>query len=350
MVPVILSGGSGTRLWPVSQKHSPKQFLRLFSDYSLFQETLLRLPEAGMTEPLVVCNESHRFAVAEHCRELDIKPQAILLEPLGRNTAPAIALAALSLLKHGIDDPMLVLPADHQMEGGADFHNIIKLAEPYARKGKLVTFGITPQYAETAYGYICLGKPEGDCFSIDAFVEKPNQKKAEQFISEGNHLWNSGIFMMKPSSYLNELLSMEPDTYEACSQSLDRAVEDMDFLRVDHDSFANAGNISVDCAVMEKTNKGCVIPFQGVWSDIGSWQSIKANTPSDSQGNAVQGNVLHHSCTDTFIRSEKLIMAVGLDNMIVVDTNDGVLVLAADKADQLAPVLARLEQMDKSER
>lgn len=348
MVPVILSGGSGARLWPASQKHSPKPFLRLFSDHSLLQETLLRLSDTGCSEPVIVCNEAHRFIVAEHCRALNVSPQAILLEPFARNTAPAVALAANYLLSQGVDEPMLILPADHQMAGGTLFKELLDRAAPLARQGNVVTFGVTPRYAETNYGYIRLGVAKNGSYSIQQFIEKPDKTIAERFLQEGGYLWNSGLFMVTPSTYLKELSQKEPKTGHACALALKEAVGDQDFVRVASTHFADASNVSIDYAIMETTDLGRVIPFQGHWSDVGTWSSIKAGSSRDEAGNSVQGPVIDHDCSNSYFRSDKLLVAIGLDNVIVVETEDGLLISAADRAGELTLLLPQLERTKPS--
>ena len=274
ITPVILSGGSGTRLWPLSRKLHPKQFINLVNDTTLFQDTILRLP-TNVADPLVICNEEHRFLAAEQLRQIDRESNGIILEPIGKNTAPAIALAALKFINNGKDPLLLVLSADHLIQNIDAFHKSIEVAEKLAENNKLVTFGIVPDKAETGYGYIKADIDNtADYYNIQSFTEKPNQEDAQKYLDSGNYLWNSGMFMFKASIYLQELEKFEPEILTSCKKSCQTEYKDKDFIRLNNDEFRQCPEQSVDYAVIEYTKDGMVVPLDANWSDIGSWNAL----------------------------------------------------------------------------
>jgi mannose-1-phosphate guanylyltransferase/mannose-6-phosphate isomerase len=330
---VILSGGSGSRLWPLSREEFPKQLQPLTSDKSLLQETALRLGSAAGLEvqpPIVVCNEAHRFIVAEQLRALGIEPKAVVIEPQGRNTAPAACVAAL-LLENEPDDLMLIMPSDHSVRDPDAFRDAVAAAAEVARDGRLVTFGIRPNAPATAYGYIKRGAPLGECaFAVEKFVEKPDAATAARFLQEGGYDWNGGIFLCPAGLYLSELERNEPEIVPACRRALKEGKNDLFFFRLDAGEFAKAPNQSIDYGVMERTDKAAVVPVDMGWSDVGSWSALHQETDHDAAGNTILGDVLALETTNSYVRSEKQLTAViGLKDAIVVVTPDAVLV--ADK-------------------
>jgi mannose-1-phosphate guanylyltransferase len=350
ITPVILSGGSGTRLWPLSRKHRPKQFIDLIGDNSLFQNTILRLP-SDVKSPLIICNEKHRFLAAEQLREINIHPEGILLEPYGKNTAPAIALAALQLLKTNEDSILLVLPADHIIHDKDAFHESINLAKNLAEEKNLVTFGILPNKAEVGYGYIKFKNDnKSKYFDIDAFIEKPNQQDAEKFLHTGNYLWNSGMFMFKASTYLEELAKFAPEILSICKKSLVKDNRDLDFIRIDSNEFTNCLDISIDYAIMEHTKKGLVIPLDADWRDIGTWESLMNAQDKDKNGNVIQGDVILDDVKNTFaLSSNRLISATGVEDLIIVDTQDALLISSRKKSQHIKNIVIKLKENFRSE-
>ncbi len=349
MIPVILSGGSGTRLWPLSRSQHPKQFLPLVSEHTMVQETVLRLQGLkNLQPPLAVCNENHRFMMAEQLREIGIHPAGIILEPVGRNTAPAIALAALTAQA---DDTLLVLPADHVITNVSSFQSIVEKADKLAQQGYLVTFGIVPTAPETGYGYIRAGQTKDEnSFHIDAFVEKPDLDTARQYVDSGEYYWNSGMFAFKAGRYLEELEKFQPDILKACKQSLEHAQRDLDFIRIDKETFLNSPSDSIDYAVMEKTDQAVVIPLDAGWNDIGSWSALWDITDKDNQGNAVSGDVIALDTENSFLLSQsKLVVTVGIDNIVVIDTDDAVMIAAKDRVQDVKLVVDQLKDKQRSE-
>ena len=345
MIPIILSGGSGTRMWPYSRSMYPKQFLPLVGDNSMLQETVLRL---GDVEPLVVCNEDHRFMVAEQLRSIEVTPHSILLEPVARNTAPAIVLAALRVLEQG-DDVLLVLPADHVIPDTNAFQAALLVAEKEAAKGSLVTFGVVPSYAETGYGYI---RSEGNSPArpVAEFLEKPNAEKALAYVNSGDYFWNSGMFMFKASSYLKEIEKHAPEMLEACKKAVSAAKEDLDFIRVDKEAFEKCPSNSIDYAVMEKTDLAVMVPLDAGWNDVGSWASLWSVCEKDGYGNAIKGDVIMEETNNCYIQSEgKLIATVGLQDTIVVQTDDSILVASKDKVQDVKLIVNKLKKLDRPE-
>ena len=350
MIPVILSGGSGTRLWPLSRRHYPKQFLPLVSNHTMIQETLLRLTGiAGLKAPIAVCNEDHRFMMAEQLREIDISPNAIILEPLGRNTAPAVALAALTAISE--DDVLLILPADHVIEDVVAFQHAVNQAKELAEQGYLVTFGIVPTEPETGYGYIKLSTENvGPAYTVASFVEKPNLETAQGYLKSGDYYWNSGMFAFKASSFLSELQKFNPKMLEKCQEALKGAQIDMDFVRLDKEIFAACPSDSVDYAVMEKTEKAVVIPMDAAWNDVGSWSALWEVTEKDAFGNAIMGDVFTVDTQNSFIHAHsKLVTVVGLSDVVVVETDDAVMIAAKDRVQDVKDIVDQLKAQGRTE-
>ncbi|PWQ98720.1 mannose-1-phosphate guanylyltransferase/mannose-6-phosphate isomerase [Leucothrix arctica] len=351
MIPVILSGGSGSRLWPLSRKQRPKQFLPVVGDETLFQSTLLRLQGiAGLESPLVVCNEDHRFMVAEQLREFDLDNQGIVLEPVGRNTAPAIALAALQAREQQSDAVLLVLPADHVIEDKAAFHEAIELAEVEAKAGKLVTFGIVPTQPETGYGYIQAEGQGTTASAVKRFVEKPDYETAESYVSSGDYLWNSGIFMFRVDSFLQALGEYQPLVLAACERAMVQTHSDGDFIRLDTKSFEQCPDISIDYAVMEKTQHAVVVPLNAGWNDVGAWSAVWSVGQQDGNGNVLRGDTMLHESSNNLVYSERrLVSLVGVDDLIVVDTKDAILVAHKDNVQDVKKIVDRLKDEGRTE-
>ncbi len=345
--PIILSGGSGTRLWPFSREHHPKQLLSLTGGRTMLQETANRvLGLRGIQAPVVVCNEEYRFLVAEQLRELGEKPAEIILEPMGRNTAPALTLAALSVTRDGQDPLMLVMPADHVIQDVLAFHAAVKQAADLALDGHLATFGIIPTRPETGYGYI----KRGEGFKVAAFVEKPDIATAQRYAGSGEYLWNSGIFMMRASVWLAELTRFGQDIHDATRDAHSRGAKDTDFFRVHKPSFTNCRSESIDYAVMEKTDRAVVIPLSAGWSDVGAWSALWDVCPSDKDGNVCQGDVLAHETKNSLLLAQsRLLATVGVEDLVVVETPDAVLVAHKDRSQDVKEIVAQLKQAKRSE-
>ena len=350
IIPIILAGGSGTRLWPLSRKLQPKQFISLLNKTSLFQDTLSRLPKEVL-DPIVICNEDHRFLVAEQAREINITLNSIILEPIGRNTAPAIALAAIKLLNDFENPILIVLAADHKIENTNAFHDAIKVANKLAENNKLVTFGIIPESAETGYGYIEIEKKDkAEYFDIKSFVEKPNQKNAIKFLNSGNYLWNSGMFMFNASIYLSELNKFEPEILSSCKKSLSNEYKDLEFIRIDKKEFSKSPNQSIDYAVMEKTNKAMVVPLAAGWSDVGSWDALMNSKTKDSLGNVVEGDVIIDKVKNSYLySSNRLVAASNIEDLIVIDTQDALLVTTRDNSLNIKNIVKKLDKDRRTE-
>lgn len=331
--PVVLSGGSGTRLWPLSRAALPKQLLRLRGERTMIQDTVLRAQMPDAAAPALICNEGHRFLVAEQMQEIGVKPSAIVLEPVARNTAPAAAVAALITAEQDQEGIVLLLPSDHFVDDVTAFHRAASAAAEAARDGKLVTFGITPTRAETGYGYI---KRRGAAFStgafeVEAFVEKPNAEKAQTYLASGDYCWNSGMFAFRADVFLDELARLQPDILSSAKAAVATAQRDLDFVRLDRDAFAKAPNISIDYAVMEKTSHAAVVPCEIGWSDVGSWSALWDVSAQDADGNVLIGDVVAENSSGCFVRAERRLTAlVGAQDLAIVVTDDAVLV--ADKA------------------
>jgi len=347
--PIIMCGGSGTRLWPLSRAQFPKQFLSLVNDTSMLQDTIARLPEKHQT-PVFICNEDHRFLVAEQVKQAQVKQATILLEPQGRNTAPAVALAALNAQKNNEDVLLLVLAADHVIKDTEKFHQAVDVATIAALQGKLVTFGIVPTHAETGYGYIKQGKPQGDVFDVAQFVEKPNAETAQNYLDSGEYLWNSGMFLFKASRYLEELAKFRPDILQACEEAMAKVEQDLDFTRPNSEAFLQCADESIDYAVMEKTADAVVVPLDAGWSDVGSYSALWEVCQQDSQKNVIKGDVIAHDTTNSYIHSQnKLIATLGVDNLVVIDTPDAVLIADKDKVQNVKDIVNELKAQQRPE-
>ncbi|MFZ9609704.1 MAG: mannose-1-phosphate guanylyltransferase/mannose-6-phosphate isomerase [Methylococcales bacterium] len=350
MIPVVLSGGSGTRLWPLSRRHYPKQFLPLVSSFTMVQETILRLAGIdGMKAPIAVCNEDHRFMMAEQLLEIDIKPAAIILEPMGKNTAPAVAMAALAAKSE--DDILLILPADHVIENLLAFHKAVAEAKILAEQGFMVTFGIVPTEPQTGYGYIKRDTVEhGNAYGVASFVEKPDLDTAKSYFQSGEYYWNSGMFAFKAGSFLRELKKYNPTMLESCELALNNAKVDMDFIRLDKDIFSSCPSDSIDYAVMEKTDKAVVIPLDAGWNDVGSWSALWDVKNKDASGNSISGDVFTVDTTNSFIHAQsKLVAVIGLQDLIVVETDDALMISSKDRVQEVKEIVTQLKEKGRCE-
>ncbi|WP_119717243.1 mannose-1-phosphate guanylyltransferase/mannose-6-phosphate isomerase [Cognatilysobacter tabacisoli] len=353
LYPVILSGGSGTRLWPLSRQNQPKQFLALIGDRSLYQETVLRasrLPDAQ--PPITVCSDEHRFMVGEQLQAVGLRSGGILLEPVARSTAPAIALAALHALTHDADATVLVMPADHLIDDEAAFRAATATAQSLAADGWLVTFGITPDYPETGYGYIRRGdglSPGG--FRVERFVEKPDLETAKRYVTDGEHAWNSGMFLFRADRYLDELERHAPAIATAARAAYAVSARDLDFTRIDSDAFAASPSDSIDYAVMEKTARAAVVPVSCGWSDIGSWSSLWSVAERDDDGNRHDGDVIAVDTHDSLVRASerRLIATIGVEDLVIIDTADATLVARKDRVQDVKLVVDRLKAAGRTE-
>ncbi|MBS8269955.1 mannose-1-phosphate guanylyltransferase/mannose-6-phosphate isomerase [Halomonas litopenaei] len=351
ITPVIMAGGSGSRLWPLSRQLRPKQFLPLTGEGSMLQETLKRIASLEHRSPILICNEEHRFLVAEQVRQLGIADARILLEPEGRNTAPAIALAALQVSENDPDALLLVLAADHLIRDVAQFHESVDSARELAEQGQLVTFGVVPTHAETGYGYIQRGAVMGDCgFQVQRFFEKPDKATAEDYLATGGFYWNSGMFLFSAKRYLEELERFEPDIVGACRAALAGASEDLDFTRLDAEAFKACPADSIDFAVMERTNCASVVPLDAGWSDIGSWSALWEVSHRDVQGNACSGDVILHDSHNLLVHADhRLVATVGVKDLVVVETKDAVLVAHKDRVQEVKQIVERLKAEGRNE-
>ena len=357
LIPVILSGGSGSRLWPMSRTLRPKQFLGVTEERSLFQLTLARLQglQETMLRPLVVANTDHRFLVAEQCRTAGVEPLAILLEPMARNTAPAIATAAFAALSlaSGEDPILLVLPSDHTFANVPAFHRYVAVGVEAAKAGHLVTFGIVPTHPETGYGYVKARQTldAKTAVPVDKFVEKPDLETAKAYLAEGSYTWNSGMFLFKASVFLSELKQHSPDMYQACEAAWQKAHQDLEFVRLDAASFAQSPSNSVDYVVMEKTQKAVVVPLDAGWSDVGAWPAVWDALPHDKKGNATRGDVmLEGDVHSSMVHAEsRLVTLLGVQDLIVIETSDAVLVAHKDAAQDVKKIVDKLKAHQRSE-
>ena len=346
---VIMAGGSGSRLWPLSRRMYPKQFISLTASASMLQETVNRVSRINNSGLQLICNQEHRFFAAEQLQQLNLTAD-ILLEPVGRNTAPAIALAALNAIKEGDNPLLLVLAADHVILDQPAFDASVNAAITLAEQGKLVTFGIVPTQAHTGYGYIKQGELCGKGFCVDQFIEKPALAKAEEYVSSGEYLWNSGMFMFSARRYLEELEKFSPDILTACKAAFDNSVVDLDFIRIDPTAFEACPDDSVDYAVMEKTDDAVVVPMDAGWSDVGSWSSLWDIADKDESGNALSGDVMVHESCNNYIRADKrLVVAIGVDDLVIVDTKDALLVASKDSVQDVKKIVERLKSDKRSE-
>lgn len=356
IVPVILSGGSGTRLWPLSRAMYPKQFIRFFNGdgRSLLGTTLERLGSAdSFAPPIVVCNNGHRFLVQEEVAQTGILPQAIILEPVARNTAAAVAAAALFAQRGDANAILAVMPSDHMIADAHGFVDAIKRAANIAATGRLILFGIRPCEAHTGYGYIRRGAPlagDNGGFDVEAFCEKPDRETAERYLASGGYFWNSGIFVLGARTYLQELERLDPRILAAAREALAKATEDLGFLRLEPTAFARSPDISIDYAVMEKTDAAVMLPLDVGWSDVGSWLSLWQIAPHDEEGNAVQGDSLIMDTANCLVHSERsLVATIGVDNLIIVDTPDAVLVADKARAQDVSALVGKLKQLNRKE-
>jgi mannose-1-phosphate guanylyltransferase/mannose-6-phosphate isomerase len=351
LYPVYLSGGVGSRLWPVSRESYPKQFLPLADENkSLLQETFARLDGVESAAPIVVCNEGHRFIVAEQLREAAIVDASVVLEPVGRNTAPAVAVAALQALKDNPNAVLLVLPADHVIEDSESFRACVASGLELAEKGALVTFGIVPTAVETGFGYIRRGRAEGEGFKVAEFVEKPDAETAQSYIDDGGYLWNSGMFMLPAKKYLEELKKYAEDIFDASNDAYHKAVLDLDFIRLDSEAFALCRGESIDYAVMEHTSDAVVVPMSVGWSDVGAWSALWDIGSADDKGNVTRGDVELSATKNSYVRSEsRLVATVGVEDLVVVETADAVLVADRHSVQNVKDIVNRLKSASRSE-
>ena len=353
IIPVILSGGSGTRLWPLSRETYPKQFLPLVDRHTMLQNTALRIAGLNdMAAPMVVCNEDHRFMVAEQLRSVGIHPAAVMLEPVGRNTAPAVAVAALHAQSTGADPILLILPADHVIADVAGFRAAILQVAPHAEAGRLITFGIVPATPETGYGYIKAGPPidDAEVYTVDRFVEKPDLTTAQRYLESGDYYWNSGMFMFRASVFLTELERFAPDMLAACQHALTRGRPERDFLWLDREAFAACPKDSIDYAVMEKTDHAVVMPLTVGWNDVGSWSALWEAGERDQKGNIERGDVISIDTCDSYIDAgSRLVATVGVEHLVVVETSDAVLVASKERVQDVKAVVDQLKNRQRPE-
>jgi len=352
LIPIILSGGSGTRLWPLSRKEYPKQYLSLVGDNTMLQETILRLKGlSNLADPIIICNVEHRFLVAEQCQQIGINNPTILLEPIGRNTAPAIAAAALQSLKDTSDSTLLVLSADHVILDVDAFHQVINIATRQVKNGKLAIFGIVPTSPNTGYGYIKSSKENEDgAYKVEEFVEKPDLKTAKFYFGQSNYLWNSGMFMFKASTLVDELLKYAPEIISSVNSAVNNASQDLDFIRLEKKAFESSPSDSIDFALMEKSNNVVVIPMNAKWNDIGTWSALYDVDTKDSKGNVIKGDVITQDTTNSYINANHhIVAAIGVDNLIIVDTPDATFITTQEKAHEVKNIVDSLKVNGRSE-
>ena len=350
ITPIILSGGSGTRLWPLSRKDRPKQFLQLYGNHSMLQETILRLSGIeNIDKPIIVCNENHRFLVAQQCHDIDIEP-TIILEPIGRNTAPAITVAAIQSIREFEDTVLLVLSADHKIENIEGFHHAISIAKKTVIEKKLVTFGVMPTRPNTGYGYIKYSGIDNEPSKVERFVEKPNLEKANEYFISKEYLWNSGMFMFTSKYFLDELKKFNPEIYQKSLEAIERSSKDMDFLRLDEKSFNSCPSDSIDYALMEKSDNVFVIPVDIGWSDLGTFESLRDSKTKDINGNIFEGDVISFDTNNTFIRSsERLVATFGISNMTIINTEDALLISDNTQSENVKDIVKALVESKRSE-
>ncbi|WP_158141222.1 mannose-1-phosphate guanylyltransferase/mannose-6-phosphate isomerase [Vibrio furnissii] len=351
ILPVIMAGGSGSRLWPLSRSLYPKQFISLASEKTMLQETISRLDGLEHQAPMLICNNEHRFIVAEQLRQQKMQHGGIILEPVGRNTAPAIALAALQALKNGEDPLLLVLAADHVIQKPLAFTQAVEQAVKPAEQGMLVTFGIVPTAPETGYGYIKQGELIDDFgYRVERFVEKPDLDTAVGYLDNGGYYWNSGMFLFKASRYVEELKLHRPDILEACERAIDGSRKDLDFIRLDEESFIECPDDSVDYAVMEKTSDALMVPMDAGWSDVGSFSALWEVSEKDTSGNVAIGDVIIDQTSNSYVYAQnKLVSTVGVDNLVIIETKDAVLVADKNKVQDVKNIVNVLKAQQRSE-
>lgn len=352
ITPVILSGGSGTRLWPLSRKEYPKQYLSLAGDNTMLQETILRLNKFdNFLDPIIICNADHRFLVAEQCQQININSPTILLEPAGRNTAPAIAASALQSLKNSDNSTLLVLSADHVIQDVDTFHKAIKLAHQQSQIGKIVIFGVVPTHANTGYGYIKASKANNNgAHKVAKFVEKPDLKTAETYLDEGGYLWNSGMFMFQARSLIDELTTYAPNIVKTVNNAVNNATLDLDFIRLEKQAFEASPLDSIDYALIEKSENVVVVPLDAGWSDVGSWSTLYDIGAKNSNGNILKGDVIAEETTNTYVyASHHLITTFGVDNLVVIDTPDATFISSQDKAHEVKSIVQNLEKKGRNQ-
>ncbi|MCE7556856.1 mannose-1-phosphate guanylyltransferase/mannose-6-phosphate isomerase [Aliivibrio fischeri] len=353
ITPVIMAGGTGSRLWPLSRELYPKQFLSVTGDMSMLQQTAARLSTLEHSSPILICNEEHRFIAAEQMRVGRFEHNGIILEPVGKNTAPAIALAALQAINisnDGEDPLLLVLAADHIIDNELAFTESVEKALPFALNGKLVTFGVVPKTPETGYGYIKAGMKDGDAFSVSEFVEKPDLETAKKYLATSEYYWNSGMFIFKASRYLEELAKYEPQILETCKKAIAAPSQDVEFIRVDSAIFETCLDKSIDYAVMEKTDSAMVVPMDAGWSDVGSFSALWDVSEKDEYQNVTKGDVITVDSTNNYIfAGNKLVSTVGVDNLVIIETKDAVLVANKDKVQEVKTVVNKLHEAGRTE-
>ena len=351
IVPVVLAGGSGTRLWPLSRRLQPKQFIELIGENTLFQEAVLRLPKS-IGDLLVICNEDHRFLAAEQLRQINRSATSIILEPVGKNTAPAITLAALKSIKGNENNILLVLSADHLIQNIEKFHQAIESAKKQAENNKLVTFGIVPNKVETGYGYIKADvSQDKDYCNINEFVEKPDYKTAQKYVDSGKYFWNSGMFMFKASVFLEELEEYEPEILSTCKKSYQNEYHDLGFIRLNEEEFLNCPSQSIDYAVMERTKNAVMVRLDAAWSDVGSWSALSDSQPKDKNNNIVVGDVVLKKVNNSYIHSasKRLVSAIGVSDLIIVDTEDAILVTNKDHLQYIKNIVEQIKDSNRPE-
>ncbi|MCG8566761.1 MAG: mannose-1-phosphate guanylyltransferase/mannose-6-phosphate isomerase [Desulfobacterales bacterium] len=354
IVPVIMAGGSGTRLWPLSRELYPKQLIAMYNEQTMLQNTVTRLEGVeGIQSPILICNNVHRFMAAEQMQQIHCKPRDIILEPVGRNTAPAIALAALKLVGDGVDPVMLVLPADHKISQPGAFQKVVEEGVAWSEDGRLITFGIVPNSPETGYGYIRKGEALDQAAStvaIGEFVEKPDLPTAEQYLASGEYCWNSGMFMFKASTILREFEAHAPEMLTACKKAMAAGEQDLDFFRIPKDLFEQVPSDSIDYAIMEKTSKGAMIPLDAGWNDLGSFDALWQTNEKNEDKNVFKGDVLVHDVRNSFVHaSSKMVAAVGLDEFVIVETPDAVLVSPRDRVQDIKKLVVQLRDGKRQE-
>lgn len=362
IIPVILAGGSGTRLWPLSRDLNPKQLLKLTGNHTMLQQTVLRVAEfEGMNLPLVICNEKQKYMVAQQLRDIRVRNNGIFLEPMGRNTAPAVAIAALKGLAMSLESLILILPADHLIKNVARFHEALKVGVDFARDGNLVTFGIVPDRPETGYGYIKKGRgvPVADCgseddgicvFAIDQFVEKPDLETAKQYVGSGQYCWNSGMFMFRSASVLEEMRQLVPDIVTVCEEAFYKGKMEQGFFYLNKEFFGNCPSDSIDYAVMEKTERGVMIPLDAGWDDVGSWEAMWNISDKDADGNVMCGDVIGFDVKNSLIRGQdRLVTAVGVSDLVIVETGDAVLVTSLSNSQGVKKIVDALKASKRKE-